>query len=95
MANETVIHEPLNLWKLSRRVAACGFTSELTLSSHEAATITARLRGINAIASIFLAATDDEEIVLGAWLSSGLMEAINALSSDATSSLERARERAR
>lgn len=86
---------PLALHDLYRQQAACGYTRDLTLCRRTVQQITARLRGISAITAVLTASSDDESLHLGDWLRFGLIEAIDALASDAHHEIERINERAR
>ena len=86
--------QPLNLHDVYRTQAACGYTHDLMIHAHQAQHIAARLRGITAISSILLAASDTEAMHMSEWLHFGLMEAISELASDAARDIERENERA-
>lgn len=89
----TTQHEeptPLDLHDLYRRMASAGFSRPLTLTSGGVQSISARMRGIQAIAAVFTAAADTEALTLGDWLRGGLIEAISSLASDTQDELERA-----
>ena len=84
---------PLDLHGLYRQQAACGYTHGINLSSHQAQAIAARLRGITAITSLFIAATDSEALTLGEWLRGGLVEAVHTLAWDVSRDMEEANNR--
>ncbi len=86
--------QPLDLHDLYRTQAACGYTRDLTLYASQVQRITARLRGVTAISSVLLAASDDDALQLSEWLQFGLIEAVNALASDAFREIESTNEHA-
>lgn len=73
--------DPLDLHDVYRAQAACGYTRDLTLRSHQVQHITGRLRGIHAVAAV-LVMGESLDATLGAYLRSGLIEAIHAMSLD-------------
>lgn len=85
--------DSISLHDVYRSNSACGYSRDLSLTASEIQAITARLRGISAISAIQIAASSDEEVKLGAWMRSGLDEAIHALAEDAHAVLEFNNER--
>ena len=85
---------PLDLYAMYRQQASCGYTRSLLLGPHTVQSIAARLRGISAIGAVLTAATDDESLVIGEWMHSGLLDALRSLAADANADLERANKRA-
>ena len=85
---------PLNLHDMYRQQASCDFTRSLLLVPNTVESIAARLRGISAIGAVLTAATDDESLVIGEWMHSGLLDALRSLAADANADLERANKRA-
>lgn len=86
--------QPFALHATAQRHAACGYDRDLRLTESEAQGIASRLRGIQAIACIFVAAGDRDALELDGWLRSGLADAVEALAGDAYVTLERSKERA-
>ncbi len=74
--------------------AAAGYDRGLALHPQQVQSIAARLRGISAIAAVLMVAGDPEDMQLGDRIHMGLVEAIEALTSDAASVLDRADEHA-
>ncbi len=83
----------LDLHAVYRDQMQCGYTRDLVLPSHGAATLAGRLRGIKAVGSVLLAG-EGLDVNLGEWLRSGLLEAVLHLTDDAYSDLESLNERA-
>ena len=77
----------LNLHDVYREQMQCGYTRDLILHPHGAATLAGRLRGIQAVGSVLLAG-ESLDANLGEWLRSGLIEAVLHLAGDAHSDLD-------
>lgn len=86
--------EPLNLGHLSLLVESHGFDREITLNPFAVQHLTARLRGITAIAGILTVALDDNALVLGEWMESSLLDALRSLASDSYADIEMVHNRA-
>lgn len=84
---------PLDMRTLYREQATCGYDRDLKLHAYEAERVMARLRGINAVTATLIAC-ESNEVRLGDWMRSGLLEAIHALTADAERFIELANDRA-
>lgn len=79
----------VDLHALYRRAAVCGYGDALTFTASNVQSIQARLRGITAVSAILIAEVGSTEIDLGAWMRSGLVEAVHALAADASREIDR------
>lgn len=87
--------QPLDLHDLYHSMEACGYTRDLTLPGSDAQNIAADLRGIRAITAVLIAGQDTEQLELSDWLSGGLVDAIHRLAWSASTSIEKANNRAK
>lgn len=84
--------ERIDLHDVYMEQLACGYDRDLLLPGYSAQSIASRLRSINAITAVLIAG-DGQCADLGDWMRGGLLEAINALTEDATNILERVNNR--
>ena len=94
MAENTVndvleVDESLDLHSAYLMAHECGFDRELTLGSHRASNIAARLRGISGITAVLM--TDKIDVELGDYIRAALIEAVSALANDCANDLEETR----
>lgn len=87
--------QPLDLHDLYHSMNACGYTRDLTLPAGQVEDIAADLRGIRAITAVLIAGQDTEQLELSDWLSGGLVDAIHRLAWSASTSIEKANNRAK
>lgn len=84
--------QPFDVNSLYLRSHNCGYHNGLALPAHQVQDIARRLRGIKAISAILMAAGDRDALSLGDNLEFGLVDALYALATDATTDLEAANE---
>ncbi len=85
---QLVENEALDLGKLFLKQASCGYTQDVRLYASDVQKLTARMRGILAITSVFIAASDGEALKLSEVQTCGLAEAIHELANDAISDID-------
>lgn len=79
----------VDLHALYRRAAVCGYGDALTFTGSNVQSIQARLRGITAVSAVLIAEVGSTDIDLGAWMRSGLVEAVHAMAVDASWEIDR------
>ena len=90
--NEAVqSNEIIDLHRAYLTAHECGFSRDLTLGTHSASDIAARLRGISGITAVLL--TDKLNVELGDYIRSALIEAVSALAMDCANDLEHSQKR--
>lgn len=85
---ESAIREALDLHELYMQEAFSGFERAVIFQPFDAQTMVQRLRGIEAIAAVLLAAGDGNQLHLAPCLVGGLATAAHALARDAVNALE-------
>lgn len=85
---------PIDLHSVYLRTKAAGYTYDLTLSACAVQGITGRMRGVEAIAALLLATSNEDNFKTSEYMRAGLVEALYHLTSDAHSVLERGNEHA-
>ncbi|WP_423459401.1 hypothetical protein [Ottowia sp. VDI28] len=87
--------QPLDLHGLYNLQTEEGYDRCVTLPPFVAQSLAMHLRGIDAVVSVLSAARDTEALKLSDWMSGGLIDAVDALSSGARDILYQAAQRAR
>lgn len=87
--------EPTDLHGLYLRTKAAGYTRDLTLSACAAQSMAGRLRGVESIAALMLATSNEDDFKTSEYLRTGLVEALYYLTNDVHRVLELRNEEAR
>ena len=85
---EDIVREPLDLHELYMQEVFSGFERAVIFQPFDAQTMVQRLRGIEAIAAVLLAAGDSNQLHLAPCLVGGLATAAHALARDAVNALD-------